>query len=204
MKLKVLILASMGFLMLLTSSCTSGVEYRDSKSNDGLILSRDKLDHQDFSSMAEKMANSLVSSLALNPINGKKPVIMIGRIKNETEEHIQTDLIMRKIEIVLLNSGRAEITAAVDADGVASGTKTVRSLKNDDDFKKDSIAEKGELIAPDYRIQGQIIQTNARSGVTKQNNFTLQLELVYDKDGKKKWIQEDTIIKIGPKSGRKL
>ena len=202
--MKLLMISGLAALLFFTGACTTGVEYKDPNSNDGLVLSRDKLDHQDFHSLATEMANSLVASPSLAPIDGEKPLIMIGRIKNETEEHIQTDLIMRKIEMVLLNSGKADITAAVDASGVTSGTKTVRTLRNDDEFKNDSISKKGELVAPNFRIQGQIIQTRAKSGLHKQNNFTLQLELVYDKTGRKKWIDERTIIKAGTKSGRKL
>ena len=59
MKLNLIILAGMGFLMMLISSCTTGVDYRDPNSNDGLVLSRDKLDHQDFNALAETMATGV-------------------------------------------------------------------------------------------------------------------------------------------------
>ena len=183
---------------LIFTSCQSGkVVYKDPASNDGLIVERDRLNHQDFNALAEKMTRSLVGHSALDSKGTEKPVVMLGRIRNETSEHIQTDLIMNKVKIVLTNSNRARITSAVDASGVKDGTKTVRTLRKDDEFNQKTISGKGELLAPNYRLQGKIIQTGARAGKTQQTNFTFQLELVNDKTGIAEWIEEETIIKMG-------
>ena len=56
------------------------------------------LDYRDFQSAAQDMVASLISSGAINKPNGGRYVLVISNIINDTMQHIDTDLLVKKYE----------------------------------------------------------------------------------------------------------
>ena len=126
---------------------------------------------------------------------------MIGRIKNNTATHIDTDSLMKKIRVSLNKSGRALTTTAVGLDGPEdASSKAVRELRADDEFNQGTIPSKGNLVSPDYSLSGKIIQNNARAGRIKQSEFAFQLTLTDLKTGLAIWEEEKLIVKQGARA----
>lgn len=62
--------------------------------------------------VAEKMTTDLLSNARFQEYAqqlGKKPVIIVGQIRNRTSEHIDANAFIKKLEVALFNSGRADI-----------------------------------------------------------------------------------------------
>ena len=88
-----------------TSCRTSKVTYVDPGSNDG-ITTVQSIDIHDWNSAAEKNINSLLESGVLGSVDGTKKIIMISHVRNNTTEHIDTDLLVKKIRVALIEVAR--------------------------------------------------------------------------------------------------
>ena len=183
-------------LPAITIGCASA-KYIDQNGSNS-IVNVDQINTQDWLHAADQLTESLMLSGAIQSVAGKPKVLMIGRIKNNTATHIDTDSLMKKIRVALNKSGRALTTTAVGLDGPEDeSSKAVRELRNDEDFNQSTIPAKGNLISPDYSLSGKIIQNNARAGRIRQSEFAFQLNLTDLKTGLAIWEEEKLIVKQG-------
>ncbi|MEE2942637.1 MAG: penicillin-binding protein activator LpoB [Verrucomicrobiota bacterium] len=183
----------------LTLGCASA-KYIDEGSDDS-IVNVGQINTQDWIHAADQLTQSLMLSGAIQAVAGKPKILMIGRIKNNTATHIDTDSLMKKIRVSLNKSGRALTTTAVGLDGPEdASSKAVRELRADDEFNQGTIPSKGNLVSPDYSLSGKIIQNNARAGRIKQSEFAFQLTLTDLKTGLAIWEEEKLIVKQGARA----
>lgn len=176
--------------------CQTPAKYVEPNSNDG-VVSVGEINIQDWGMSAEKMINSLLSSGVLGDGHPQK-VMTISKIRNSTQQHIDTDLLTKKIRVALMKSGKVLTSTVIDGEDPAS--RDVREFRQDSEFKQATLPTKGELIAPDYSLSGKIIQLNANAGKTKQSSFVFQLSLTQIKTGLAIWEDETEITKQGSKS----
>lgn len=180
------------------SGCGSNVEYvTEDNADQALSLG---LDSQDFERAAQEALDSLLASSALNRAGGGRYVVAIGRVTNDTTIRIDTDMLIRKIRIGMLQSGKAVVTTAVAGNqaGVDELIYDVRELRDNDEFKQDTIAGKGTLQAPDFSLSGKILQRIARTGNNKQLvEYYLQLTLTDLTSGLAYWENESIVRKLG-------
>lgn len=156
------------------------------------------LDRQDFEKAATDAVNSLLRSSALSKPDGGRYVVAIGRIVNDTTQRIDTDLLVRKIRIEMLNSGKAVVTSAVSASGNDDQIiYDTRNLRDNDEFNHDTIANKGTLIAPDLSLTGKIIQQTKRVDKNALVDYYFQLVLTDLKTGYVTWEDEIIVSKVG-------
>ena len=180
---------------------TNKVTYIDPGSNEGITTIR-SIDIHDWGAAAEKSINSLLSSGVLDSGTDKKSVVMVSHIINATTEHIDTDLLIKKIRIALNQSGKVLITTAVGVGGPEDdASMAVRDLRSDSEFNQETVQNKGNLIAPNYSLSGKIIQLNTKAGRQKQSAFSFQLALTQLKTGLALWEDEVQIVKKGKKAG---
>ena len=165
-----------------------------------------QINTQDWIRVADELTQSLLLSGAIQSVAGKPKVLMIGRIKNNTTQHIDTDSLMKKIRVALNKGGRALTTTAVGLDGPEDeSSKAVRELRADDEFNQTTIPGKGNLVSPDYSLSGKIIQNNARARrgllpTIRQSEFAFQLSLTDLKTGLAVWEEEKLIVKQGSRA----
>jgi len=165
-------------LSLTLTGCSSNVEYVNADNADDAISLG--LDSQDFEQAAQEALNSLLASNALNKPGGGRYVVAIGKMINDTTVRIDTDMLVKKIRIGMLQSGKAVITTAIasNSNNVDDLVYDVRELRGNDEFKQDTIAGKGTLYAPDFSLTGKILQRISRTGKNKQLvEYYLQLTL---------------------------
>ena len=168
---------------------------------DDSIVNVGQINTQDWIHAADQLTQSLLLSGGIQSVAGKPKILMIGRIKNNTSTHIDTDSLMKKIRVALNKSGRALTTTAVGLDGPEdASSKAVRELRSDDEFNQETIPDKGNLVSPDYSLSGKIIQNNARAGRIKQSEFAFQLSLTDLKTGLAIWEEEKLIVKQGARA----
>ena len=186
--IKLITAATLPALML---GCATA-RYIDHDGRDS-IVNVGQINTQDWIRAADELTQSLLLSGTINSVAGKPKVMMIGRIKNNTNQHIDTDSLMKKIRVALNKGGRALTTTAVGLDGPEDeSSKAVRELRADDEFNQATIPSKGNLISPDYSLSGKIIQNNARAKrgllpTIKQSEFAFQLSMTDLKTGLAVW-----------------
>lgn len=156
------------------------------------------LDYRDFEDAASNAVQSLLGSGAVTNPAGGRYVLMISRIVNDTMQRIDTDQLIKKIRIELLNSGRVVITTAVSGAGAEdSASFDVRSdLRGNDEFDQSRVQRKGTLVAPDISLSGKILQRNITIDRRKQQvEYYFQLTLTDLATGLAVWENEYPIIK---------
>ena len=115
------------------------------------------LDYRDFEYTAKQAVDSFLNSpLSRKPGSNAPWVMAISRIVNDTTLNIDTDQLVKKIRIALLNSGRVITTTAVAAGGPEDRMSAqVRELKDSDLFNQDTVAKRGTMIAPELSPLGK-------------------------------------------------
>ena len=199
--IKLITAAALPALML---GCATA-KYIDHDGRDS-IVNVGQINTQDWIRAANELTQSLLLSGAINSVAGKPNLMMIFRIKNNTNQHIDTDSLMKKIRVALNKGGRALTTSAGGLDGPEDeSSKAVRELRADDEFTQAPIPGKGDLISPDYSLSGKIIQNNAlaKRGLlptSKQSEFAFQLSMTDLKTGLAVWEEEKLIVKQGSRA----
>lgn len=198
--MKNLIFAAVAALVL--AGCASSTAYV----NNGTIDASSKpltmgIDSTDFELAASKAVDSLLSSGALNRPGGGRYVVAMGRVVNDTAQRIDTALLTKKIRIAMLKSGKAVMTTAVAAGGAEdSMSEDVRELRENAEFKQNTIAKQGTLYAPDMSLSGKIIQRNITTTDKKLLvEYYFQLTLTQLETGLAFWEDEININKMSNK-----
>ena len=157
------------------------------------------LDYRDFDQAASQLVQSMLASGALKKEGGGRYIIAKGRIINDTMQRIDTDQLMAKIEEELLNSGQVVMTSAVGkTDQMIYDTRDLRDSDVGDEFDQDTMAAKGQLIAPELSIAGKIFQRNIRYDKDRQQvEYYFQLMVTDLTTGLRFWQKETLIGKRG-------
>lgn len=161
-----------------------------------------ELEYRDFEHAAMEAVESVLASGQLDHPEGRRYVMAVSRVTNDTMQRIDTDQLIRKVRIALLQSGKVVTTSAISAEGVQDELiDEVRRLRGSDEFREDTQVEKGTLISPDYSLSGKIMQRNIRRDRdTQQVEYYFQLVLTDLRDGLAVWEHETPIIKRGSSS----
>ncbi len=182
---------------VILSGCTATTQninmYND---NGGAVMA---LDYRDFQQAAGEAVDSMLRSGALNKQGGGRYVLAVSRIINDTMQRIDTDQLVKKIRVELLQSGKVVVTTAVGANGAEDQmAMQARELRKSDEFNQKTVAKKGQMIAPDLSLSGKIIQRNVRISKGKQQvEYYFQLTLTEINSGLAFWEGESVIGKRG-------
>jgi uncharacterized protein (TIGR02722 family) len=168
-------------------ACASTTEYGDPTAQETLTIDFGSTDLQ---MIAEKMVQSLLASSVLQA--GERPVVLVGRVRNRTDEHIDTVSITDKIRTTLLQSGRICFAAGEVRDQV------VRELEyqaGSGHVDPDTRKRLGKLVGPGFLLTGQISSIRKKSGRKTDLYFLFTLNLVELETGLIRWSAEKEIRK---------
>ena len=189
--MKIAILTVSALCLALLSGCADKVSKIDINNDTGDQVIG--LDYRDFQLAASEATQSMLRSPALSKPGGGRYILAISDVKNDTMQHIDTDQLIKKIRIELLNSGKVYVTTAI-GDAEDKMNKKARALREDDEFRNSSVAKKGTLIAPDMSLSGKILQRNINMGNGKQQvEYYFMLTLTDLNNGFATW-EGETII----------
>lgn len=123
---------------------------------------------------------------------GKEPAVIVGRIKNLSHEHINTNTFIANMERELINSGEVQFVAS------ASARNEIREERADQDLNASEATRKemGQEYGADFMMQGQINTIIDMEGATQVRFYQVNLELISIKDNRKVWIGEKKIKKL--------
>lgn len=193
MKKIVTTLSTLAISALLFSGCADKVQRIDMNNDTGDQVAG--LDYRDFNQAATEATQSMLRSPAITKQGGGRYILAISDIKNDTMQHIDTDQLVKKIRIELLNSGKVYVTTAIGGAEDKMNTKA-RELRDNDEFKKSSTIKKGMLQAPDLSLSGKILQRNINMGDGRQQiEYYFMLTLTDLVNGFATWEGETVIGK---------
>lgn len=174
---------------LLMAACDTPTVYVDPNAGSG-VVSVDAINVQDFAMAADAMLGSLYASPAFTGAkarDGGSPVLLVGRVRNDTSDNFDTDLLVKKLTVSITRSGKARVGKAI---GVTTPEDAVAAE-----------ARKGApSLSPDYTLSGKILETRAKAGKIRQSTYTFQLTLTDVKTGLSVWEEEKAVTKQGSKN----
>lgn len=126
--------------------------------------------------------------------NGQRPIIIVGPVKNNTQDYINTKLFTRNFEREMLNSGRVRIVGAKDDRGDLRDERLQGQEWNSSATRK---VMKNELGA-DLMLIGDIndVQDRSLNGRTTVKYFQVNLDLTDLETSEKAWIGSVEIKKV--------
>ena len=195
MKKIITLFSSLAISTLFFTGCADKITKIDIHNDNGDQVAG--LDYRDFNQAATEAVQSMLHSQAINKPGGGRYILVISNIKNDTMQHIDTDQLIKKIRIELLNSGKVYVTTAIGGAEDKMNTEA-RELRNNDEFKQSTTKKKGTLQAPDLSLSGKILQRNVNMGNDKQQiEYYFMLSLTNLENGFATWEGETVIGKRG-------
>jgi penicillin-binding protein activator len=147
---------------------------------------------------SQMVAEEMITDLANRPWiemfsgeNGRKPVVIVGTIRNKSSEHINTEPFTKELEKELVNNGRVTFVANPLERGELRAERKEQQTWSREETQKRLAAETGA----DYMLQGGINSIVDREGKESIIYYQVELELVHLESNEKAWIGSHKIKK---------
>ena len=180
-------------LFVFLSGCSSSPARRIDPTGSQTITSVQGLNIQDWQDAAAEMSESLLASGVLGS-EGEPDLIAISSFVNDTSQHMDQDMLLKKIRTVLNKSGRAQTITTI---GI--GDETEDAIATNEIRKKAFLDEDTDMPEPDYTMTLKIKEQVERAGRTRQAAYIFQMSLTDVDRGVAVWEDEKTIVKQGKK-----
>lgn len=134
--------------------------------------------------------------------NGRLPVVLVGRIRNDSDEHLDTSIVARRMENAIINSGVMDFVAG------GSDREAIRDERaQQEDYARQTAKSMTNETAADYLLHGSI-KTDVHYDATGKNGvrtYYVYAQLQEVESTKVVWSGENSEIKkVIKKAGRKL
>lgn len=123
---------------------------------------------------------------------GQMPVVIVGTIKNRSNEHIAVTTFTKDLERELVNDGRVSFVAAKGERDEVRDEREDQQLNSAAETMKRMRNETGA----DFMIIGNIDQINDSKGGTSAKTYQVNLELIDMESNVKVWIGTKDIKKM--------
>ena len=129
----------------------------------------------------------------------KKPTVIVGSIRNKSQEHIPVGTFVNDIERAYVNSGDVQVVAS------ATERQDVRSERRDQriNASPETLKEMGREAGADFMLIGEINQIIDSEEGEKVSFYQTDLTLVNIETNVKVWIGQKKIKKYIARSGYK-
>jgi uncharacterized protein (TIGR02722 family) len=194
MKNKILLPILAVTVALVGSGCATDAHYIQTGGSQS-VVTIGAVNIQDFIQASDAMTGELLASGALDRVAKPPAVLAISRIVNSTGTQLDTDLLIKKIRVAVLQSGKAVTTTTMGLGGTAEDP-LAKGLQQENEFKSDA----KNTRTPDFTLSGKIIQLAVKAGNTSQSTYSFQLSLTDAKTGLAVWEGEKEITKQGTRS----
>ncbi|MDR2860251.1 MAG: penicillin-binding protein activator LpoB, partial [Elusimicrobiota bacterium] len=122
--------------------------------------------------------------------NGKEPRVIVGRVVNKAQEHINTETFVKDLQRALINSGRVEFVAGGDQ-REAVRAERAEQASNARDAKRQNYEN-----ASDFMLTGTINTIFDQEGGNQVKYYQINLELTN--------LESNTIVWTGDKKIKKF
>jgi uncharacterized protein (TIGR02722 family) len=164
-------------------------------SSDEVVDLSGRWNDTDSQLVSEKMVKDALAGTWLTQFlkaKGKNPTVIVGLIKNKTDEHIALDTFEKDIERNLTNSGAVEFVAG-------QGERDEVRAEREDQQSNASEATRKQMskeAGADYMLQGTVSKIIDASGRTATFFYEISLEMVDMQRNVKVWYGDEKIKKV--------
>ena len=125
-----------------------------------------------------------------------RPTVIVGTVRNNSSEHIDTNIFTKNLEIAFINSGRVRVVASRDERG---------EVREERDSQQDwsdpaTVKKMGMELGADYMLIGSVGSIVDEEGKDKVIFYQTNLELIDIQTNEKVWIGQKQIKKYIGKS----
>ncbi|MDR2588568.1 MAG: penicillin-binding protein activator LpoB [Spirochaetales bacterium] len=195
------IFAALGFLVCMGCGSTRQVTR---VSSDTQIDLSGRWNDTDSQMVAEAMISDVLRRPWLGDFlsenNNRKPVLIVGEVRNRSRDQIETLVFTKSLERELVNSGKVRFVAGQEERAAVRGERLDQQLE----ASAESVKRLGQELGADFYLQGVITsQTDAVEG-QRVVFYKVNLELINIETMDKVWIGDKEIKKVIEQSKRKL
>jgi uncharacterized protein (TIGR02722 family) len=181
-------------LLVLIGGCSSSPKVTRTPSDEVIDVSGYWND-TDSQMVSEEMIADSLSRVWIDEwrsASGEKPTVIVGSIRNQSSEHINTRTFTKDLERAFVNSGRVRLVASSDE---RSGLRSERldQLRN---ATIDTAKSMGKEIGADFMLIGGINSIVDAAGGKQVRFYQVELELINLESNEKVWIGQKKIKKI--------
>ncbi len=122
---------------------------------------------------------------------GRVPSVIVGTVRNRSDEHINTQTFVKDLERALVNSGQVDLVAS------SQERMEIREERQEQaaHASEETAKEEGQEIGADYMLQGDINTISDRVDGEEVRYYQVNLELIHIQSNKKVWLGEKKIKK---------
>jgi len=138
------------------------------------------------------LSNSRVAQ-EIRAMGNKKPMVIVGRFRNESDEQIDTAIISSIMETVIFNSGRLDFVAG------GSTRDDIRAERQDQQgySSEETAAALGREIGADFILTGSVRTIVDREGNKTARTYFVTAELTNIETNARMWLgQNNEITKV--------
>ncbi|MFN1833726.1 penicillin-binding protein activator LpoB [Balneola sp. MJW-20] len=147
--------------------------------------------------VSEKMINDSMTKPWLNQFsrnNSRNPVVIVGTVRNESMEHIDTEVFTKEIERAFVNSGSVTVVASRDE------RQEIREERVDQQTNAsyESTKRMAQELGADFMMIGNIssVVDESADERTVAIFYTINMELINVETNAKVWIGNEKIKKL--------
>ncbi len=182
-------------LIAVLAGCASSATNVTRTSSDEVIDLSGRWNDTDSRLTAETMVTSMLTGVWVDQFMSEEdriPIVIVGRVRNKSSEHIDANTFVKDIERELVNSGRVSFVAAGQEREEVRAEREDQQSHADQSTAKALAAETGA----DFMIQGIITsQTDAIEG-KRATLYKVDMEIINLETNQKVWIDTRQIKKL--------
>ena len=150
--------------------------------------------------MIDDCLNGAWYAKALKERGGKDPVVIVGTVRNDSMEHINTNTFIEELQRALINSGKVEFVASKDERG------ELREERLDQDEYSSEATRKafGKEVGADYMLSGVLSDIKDELHGKSVVFYQVNLKLIDIESNKILWNGQKQIKKYVNKKAFKL
>ncbi|MDR2019430.1 MAG: penicillin-binding protein activator LpoB [Treponema sp.] len=148
----------------------------------------------DLRIVCEGLIKECLASPRVDQVAAQKnrlPVVIVGNFNNDSDEHIDTSIISRRMEAAILNSGKAEFVAGGDTRLDIRGERQQQQSWSSEETAKALANETGA----DFYLTGSVKTIVDRAEKTATRTYIVFAELTDIETTRRIWIGENSDIK---------
>ena len=166
--------ASVLLVVIVGAACTGPRAFTRGQYEDPNVIEMlsDQFNENDLQLIAKKIVDSLVSSQAFSEIQGR-PVIVVGKMKNSTSEHIDMRSLSDKFEVQLQKTNRFVFMDKSARQEIAEEYE----YQGSGYVRPDQAKRPGEQASADYLMTGEISSIVQEVGADKLVYYKMTAKL---------------------------
>lgn len=187
----VALISGMAASLFLCGCGTMPVTYEDPGTTRTLTLN---FDLPDVNAVSDAMVDSMLVSSALSHLqsNGDRPIMIVDRIQNRTDQHIDTISITDSIRTRLIQSGKFKFT---DKQTRGAQINELEFQNNGPLVNPQKAIAMGQQSGARYMVSGALVSYCSASDKQRVKSYKLTLNLIDLQSGIIEWAEEKPIVK---------